>query len=160
MHNIIFIMGVSGSGKTTIGKLVAKQLCIPFFDADDYHSTDNIEKMKAGIPLTDADRRNWLQKMNQLAVQQQTAKGTVIACSALKESYREILQQNIVLPQWFFLTGSPQLILERMQNRTGHFMPAGLLQSQFDILEPPSEAPGISIEQDPDSILQYILKQL
>ncbi len=158
MHHIIFIMGVSGSGKTTAGKLLAERIHIPFFDADDYHSPANIEKMKAGSPLTDADRQNWLQTMNQLAIQQQTKKGAVIACSALKQSYRDGLQKNIVLSRWFFLEGSQELILERMQKRKGHFMPPALLQSQLDSLEPPASAITIPIDKDPSTIVSTILE--
>ena len=158
MHHIIFIMGVSGSGKTTTGKLLAERIHFPFFDADDYHSPANIEKMKAGSPLTDADRQNWLQTMNQLAIQQQTKKGAVIACSALKQSYRDGLQKNIVLSRWFFLEGSQELILERMQKRKGHFMPPALLQSQLDSLEPPASAITIPIDKDPSTIVSTILE--
>ena len=150
-------MGVSGSGKTTAGKLLAERIGIPFFDADDYHSPVNIEKMKTGIPLTDADRKDWLQTMNQIAMQQQKEKGSVIACSALKQSYREGLQNNIAEPWWFFLNGSKELILERMQKRKGHYMPPGLLQSQFDTLEPPASAFTIPIDKDPDAIVRTII---
>lgn len=160
MHHIIFIMGVSGSGKTTTGKLLAERIHIPFFDADDYHSPVNIEKMKAGIPLTDADRKDWLQTMNQIAVRQQKEKGAVIACSALKQSYREGLQKNIAKPWWFFLEGSQELILGRMQKRKGHFMPAGLLLSQFATLEPPEFAFTISIDKDPASIVTTIIESM
>jgi carbohydrate kinase (thermoresistant glucokinase family) len=160
MHHIIFIMGVTGSGKSTAGKLLAGRISIPFFDADDYHSPANIEKMKAGIPLTDEDRKVWLQTMNQLAVQQQKEKGAVIACSALKQSYRDMLQKDIALPFWFFLAGSPGLILERMKQRKGHFMPPGLLQSQLDSLEPPASAFTISIDIDPNAIVTTIIERL
>ncbi len=160
MHHIIFIMGVSGSGKTTTGKLLAERIHFPFFDADDYHSPANIEKMKAGIPLTDEDRKDWLQSLNELAIHQQTKKGAVIACSALKQSYRDVLQKNIVLSRWFFLEGSMELILERMQKRKDHFMPPALLQSQLDSLEPPASAITIPIDQNPSSIVSTILEYI
>src|SRR5204863_7094941 len=95
---IIFIMGVSGSGKTTIGKLLSGKTTLPFFDGDDLHSDANKEKMKAGIPLTDDDRAEWLLKINQLAKEQMRKQGAIIACSALKEKYREILMDEITVP--------------------------------------------------------------
>jgi carbohydrate kinase (thermoresistant glucokinase family) len=153
-------MGVSGSGKTTAGKLLAERIHIPFFDADDYHPPANIEKMMAGIQLTDEDRKDWLQTMNQLAIQQQTKKGAVIACSALKQSYRDALQKNIAEPYWFFLEGNQELILERMQKRKGHFMPPGLLQSQFDTLEPTVSAFTIPIDKNIPSIVASIIEKL
>jgi carbohydrate kinase (thermoresistant glucokinase family) len=160
MHKIIYIMGVSGSGKTTVGKLLAGQTHLPFIDADDYHSPANIAKMKTGVPLSDEDRKDWLQTLNQLARQQQKENGAVIACSALKQSYRDELQKNIHLPFWFFLEGSEQLILERMQQRKDHFMPTGLLQSQFDTLEPPASAIVIPIIKNPEAIVATIIEYL
>lgn len=120
MQTILFIMGVSGSGKTTVGKLLSKQTGIPFFDADDFHSTANVEKMKAGVPLTDEDRASWLQSLNQLAKENQTT-GAVIACSALKETYRQQLADGLHHVQWVYLKGSYALIHERMLQRPHHY---------------------------------------
>ena len=157
---IIYIMGVSGSGKTTIGKLLSQKTTIPFYDADDFHMKANKEKMKAGQPLNDEDRKDWLQKINALAVEQQQLNGAIIACSALKEKYRAVLGKGVVKAQWIFLQGSYDLILQRIKKREGHFMPAALLQSQFDNLEIPSDAFCISIEKKTEEIASAIADHL
>ena len=105
MQSIIFIMGVSGSGKTTVGKLLHEQTGFPFFDADDFHPAANIEKMKAGVPLTDDDRAGWLRTLNALA-KVHVAAGAIIACSALKLKYREQLAQGLQQVQWIYLKGT------------------------------------------------------
>ena len=156
MKQIIFIMGVAGSGKTTIGKLLHQKTAIPFFDADDFHPQSNKDKMKAGLPLTDADRAAWLEQMNSLAVQQTNLTGAIIACSALKKEYRSVLSMGITKPVWIFLEGSYEVIMERMKNRPQHFMPTSLLQSQFNILEIPTDALNISIEKEPGEIIEII----
>ncbi|MBS1512101.1 MAG: gluconokinase [Bacteroidetes bacterium] len=153
-------MGVSGSGKTTIGKLLAHKTGIPFFDADDFHPAANKEKMKAGIPLTDADRKDWLQQLHTLAVTQEEQMGAIIACSALKEKYRAVLNEGLRQPQWIFLKGDYETIYSRLQQRKGHFMPPALLQSQFKDLEPPSGAIIININQPPEMIVADILAQI
>lgn len=157
MQSIIFIMGVSGSGKTTVGKLLSEQTGLPFFDADDFHSTANVEKMKAGIPLTDADRAAWLQSLNQLAKDHQTT-GVLIACSALKEIYRQQLADGLQYAQWVYLKGSYALIHERMLQRPHHYFSAAMLQSQFDILEEPSNAWVFDVQEEPNRITESILK--
>jgi len=157
---IIYIMGVSGSGKTTVGKLLAQKIQLPFFDADDFHSAKNKAKMKAGEPLTDDDRAAWLQQINQLAIEQEPSGGAIIACSALKEKYRKVLENGIKNPCWFFLQGSYDMIYDRLQKRTGHYMPASLLQSQFDNLEIPLNAFYISIEKEPAQIADCISKEI
>jgi gluconokinase len=157
--NIIFIMGVSGSGKTTIGKLLSEKTGLPFFDGDDFHSQANKEKMQAGKPLNDDDRSNWLQKISQLAVKQQQA-GAIIACSALKEKYRAVLSEGIHKPQWIFLEGNYETIYSRMQNRKAHYMPASLLQTQFDSLEKPANSFLVDIQKKPDDIVGLICRQL
>ena len=154
-------MGVSGSGKTTIGKLLAEKTSIVFFDADDFHPMANREKMKAGQPLTDEDRGVWLLRINELARDQSTQGGAIIACSALKEKYRNILASGITLPvYWIFLQGRFERVKERIEARKGHFMPGSLLQSQFDILEPPHDAIIADIENDPGDIVSAILRQI
>lgn len=158
--NILFIIGVSGTGKSTIGKLLANELNLPFYEGDKYHSEANIKKMAGGHPLNDGDRREWLIVLNQLAIDHRDT-GAVIACSALKQSYRELLERNIgshVL--WISLEGSYDLILERLQNRKGHFMPASLLQSQWDTFEPPKNAMKVSIEPSPGEIVDKIVQEL
>jgi len=159
MQTILFIMGVSGSGKTTVGKLLSKQTGIPFFDADDFHSTANVEKMKAGVPLTDEDRASWLQSLNQLAKENQTT-GAVIACSALKETYRQQLADGLHHVQWVYLKGSYALIHERMLQRPHHYFSAAMLQSQFDLLEEPSNAWVFDVQEEPNRITESILKYL
>lgn len=161
MKAIFFIMGVSGSGKTTIGQLLSERTGIPFFDADDYHPESNKKKMQEGHPLTDDDRQGWLQRLNELAIEEAKQKGAIIACSALKQQYREILSRNVSLPiHWIFLQGSFALINERLQARKGHYMPASLLQSQFDILEIPANAIVEDIANDPAIIVNDILSKV
>jgi carbohydrate kinase (thermoresistant glucokinase family) len=157
MNHIIFIMGVSGSGKTTIGKLLSLKTGIPFFDGDDFHSADNKAKMRSGTPLNDNDRKQWLQKLNTLTIEQYNLKGAIIACSALKEKYRTALSKNIDHPKWIFLQGTYELIHERMKKRD-HFMPVQLLQSQFNDLEIPASAFTINIKNGPDKIVEIILQ--
>ncbi|WP_430412654.1 NADP-dependent phosphogluconate dehydrogenase [Kordia sp.] len=159
---IIFIIGVSGVGKTTIGKLLAKDLQIPFFDGDDFHSEHNIKKMASGIALTDDDRFNWLQVLNDLALHQVKKKAScVIVCSALKQSYRTILNKGIETNlKWVFLQGSFNLIKERLDTRKGHFMSSELLKSQFDILEEPKQAIKIDISLSTENSVQVIKSKL
>ena len=158
---IIYIMGVSGSGKTTIGKKLAAKMGLPFFDGDDVHPPSNKEKMKLEIPLTDEDRKDWLVKMNQAAKDQAKLTGAIIACSALKEKYRAILSSGITIPlYWVFLQGSFELIKKRMEERKDHFMPAGLLSSQFDALQIPDNCITIDISNSPDEIVEMIISQI
>jgi carbohydrate kinase (thermoresistant glucokinase family) len=158
---IIYIMGVSGSGKTTIGKKISAEMGMPFFDADDFHSRANKEKMKAGQPLTDNDRAEWLISINELAKDQMKKEGAIIACSALKEKYRKILSEGITVPIfWIFLQGNYELIQRRMEARTDHFMPPTMLSSQFDALEIPEQCISIDISQKPDKIVKEIISQI
>ena len=153
-------MGVSGSGKTTIGRLLSEKTGIPFFDGDAYHSVANKEKMKTGNPLTDLDRQGWLQSLNKLAAAESVKAGAIIACSALKENYRKLLSENLDNPTWVFLKGSFELISRRMKYRTGHFMSPLLLQSQFDTLEAPQSAIIVQIDNDPEEITDNIIQLL
>ena len=155
--HILFVMGVSGSGKSTIGKLLASALGYPFFDGDDFHPDHNIKKMAAGKPLNDEDRYEWLLALNELA-KNHTSKGAVIACSALKESYRDLLQKGIdTKVHYIYLKGSFEEILERLQQRKEHFMPLELLQSQFEALSPPKNAIVVEIKEQPEKIVDSIL---
>lgn len=158
---IYLVMGVSGSGKTTIGQLLASQLGIEFFDGDDFHSATNIEKMKAGQPLDDHDRYDWLKNIHAIANKTlSTNTSAVIACSALKRQYREIISANLKTSIiWIYLHGSKELIQERMASRQNHYMPVALLQSQFDILEIPDESIKIDISLDPQTMVNTILQE-
>src|SRR5690606_7623474 len=156
---VFYIMGVSGCGKTTVGKLLAKALDIPFFDGDDFHPDSNIKKMEAGIPLNDDDRHGWLLTLNALA-KKNLKKGAIIACSALKVSYRRILDNGIEKNvAWVYLHGSFELIHGRMEERKGHYMPPSLLRSQFDALEIRKHALVISMSKSPEDIVEEILKK-
>ena len=148
-------MGVSGSGKTTIGSLLAKELNLKFYDADDFHSQANQKKMSQGIALTDEDRSTWLNALQSLI---QTEKDSfVLACSALKESYRNFLKINEQV-QFVYLKGSFEQIEQRLSERKNHYMPVKLLRSQFEALEEPKEALIIDISKTPEEIIQVIRK--
>ena len=158
MAVIYFVMGVSGSGKTTIAQRLSELKNIPLFDADDFHSTENKAKMSAGQPLNDEDRKGWLDTLNKLAIKQSHADGAVIACSALKESYRKILTQGVPVDvRWIVLMGGFELIHQRMTARVDHFMPAGLLTSQLESMEYPPYGIHIDISQSPAGMMDLIL---
>lgn len=149
-------MGVSGSGKTTVGRLLAEKLQLPFFDADDFHPQSNIEKMTLGIPLTDEDRLPWLTILKD-RLDQQKGKGAVLACSALKESYREILGcRNHKL---VFLNGDYSTICDRMLSRKNHFMSPDLLKSQFETLQTPVYGLHLDVSTDPDKLVNQIVEK-
>lgn len=151
-------MGVSGSGKSTIGKKLANELDFQFFDGDDYHPESNVQKMKSGTPLNDDDRKGWLEKLNQLGLEHQT-KGAVIACSALKEKYRAILLSGLKEKgEIIYLKGSFKEIKHRLEERKGHFMPINLLKSQFETLEEPKNVITVSIVNPPEKIISQILE--
>lgn len=148
------IMGVSGSGKSTVGELLASQTGWPFHDGDDYHPPANVRKMSDGIPLNDEDREGWLRSLADLI--EQSDSPLVIACSALKESYRELLKEA----QFVFLDGPPGLVEERLRNRGGHFMPAALLESQFATLERPDDVLTLDIARSPEHLVSEISEWL
>lgn len=134
---IVIIFGVSGAGKTTVGKLLAREIGWRFIEADDFHPTANIEKMRSGRPLTDGDRWPWLERLQQQIEQLLSAReNAVLACSALKRAYRDRLHVNDEV-KFVFLRGNYALIEKELRSRHGHFMDANLLQSQFDDLEEP-----------------------
>ena len=143
----IIIMGVSGCGKTTVGKALAERLNATFLDADDFHPAANVEKMRAGTPLIDEDRAPWLATLNQALRERSSGnQRAVLACSALKLRYREMIGAQLAHVDWIFLDGSFEAIAERIRARANHYMPESLLRSQFEALERPENAIQISIE--------------
>lgn len=158
---IILVMGVSGSGKTTIGEMLAKSLNWEFCDADALHPPANIEKMKHGIPLDDADRKPWLQTLAKVIAQWlQEDKNVVLACSALKAAYRQLLLQDKKRMRIIYLQGDARLIQERLRSRLDHYMPPELLQSQLETLEEPFDAIYVDVSQPPEVIVQAIKTKL
>jgi len=154
-------MGVSGCGKSTIGKLLAQDLNMPFFDGDDFHPEANITKMSSGQSLNDNDRQGWLETLNDLAKTQLINTSCVIVCSALKQKYRDILSSDIQNEtKWIHLAGSFDQIFERVNSRADHFMPSELLKSQFDILEEPKDAIEVDISLTPEKIIKKIKQEL
>jgi gluconokinase len=154
---IVLVMGVAGVGKTTIGEALARELGWGFLDADDFHPPQNVAKMKAGIPLEDADRWPWLARLNQELRQ---AGNAVLACSALKQAYRRRLLQGLDDCKTVYLHGSFDLIRGRMETRRHRYMPAKLLESQFATLEPPADAIAIDVAAAPEACVAAILARL
>lgn len=161
MSASIVIMGVSGSGKTRIGRALARSLGVPFLEGDKFHPPANIAKMRSGQPLDDADRRPWLAALN-TALHQHAASGqrVVLACSALKEDYRKQLGQGGVPLHFVYLKGTPELIARRVQGRKRHFMPASLVDSQFGALEEPADAIVVDATQSVGRTVRQILAAL
>ncbi len=158
---VILVMGVSGSGKSTISKMLADELQYDFQDADDFHPQSNIEKMAQGLPLTDRDREYWLQSMRQVISQWlQEDKNVVLACSALKKSYRQQLCYDHEGVCLVYLRGSYELIKQRLENRTNHFMGKDLLDSQFEDLEEPISGIQVDIDKLPAEVTAEIINRL
>jgi gluconokinase len=157
---IVLVMGPTGAGKTTIGKLLAQQLDWAFLDADDFHPPGNIEKMKRGIPLTDADREPWLTAIHEeLARQNAAGKSCVLACSALKESYREKLAVGLEM-RIIYLKGSYEEMKRHILARQGHFAGEAILAGQFADLEEPRDAILVSVAHTPEEIIAEVRTQL
>lgn len=151
-------MGVAGSGKSTVGCRLSTRTGIPFCDGDDFHPKTNIEKMSNGQALTDADRAGWLEAIRLFVLKKIMVSHLIIACSALKECYRQQLMQEMEgRCDWVVLTGSYELLLERLTARKGHFMPPTLLLSQLDTLELPSYGFNIEINQPVEAIVDQVV---
>jgi len=158
---IVIVMGVSGSGKTTIGKLLAQRLGAHFLDADDFHPEENIAKMRSGVALEDADRAPWLSQLNK-ELRQRDVQGAsaILACSALKRSYRQTLTEGLPEARIVYLRGSRALLASRLERRRGHFMTAKLLDSQFAALEEPRTAITINVDGTPEDTADAIVREL
>jgi gluconokinase len=154
---VIILMGVAGVGKTTLGRRLAEELGWRFLEGDDFHPPENVAKMAAGVPLTDADRAPWLERLRGL-VAEALARGedVVLACSALRRSYRQLLTVDLARVRWVYLRGSPELISSRLMRRTGHFMPPDLLDSQLATLEAPEDALTVDVTQGPAEVISAI----
>ncbi len=162
IHPVVLIfMGVSGSGKTTVAKLFAQKTGAEFFEGDDFHPPENVAKMRAGIPLTDADRKSWLQKLRQIIAEALAKnKFTALTCSALKAKYRDELAGGDARVKFVHLTGPKALLEQRLKDRHEHFMPPALLESQLATLEPPSDALVFSCEKSPEEIVTALIHTL
>lgn len=152
----MILMGVAGSGKTTVGRLLAERTGATFYDADDFHPPANVEKMRGGVPLTDEDRMPWLEALRTLVAScLERGERAVLACSALKEKYRERLLVDERV-KFVYLKGDYELIEQRLKNRGGHFMKREMLDSQFDALEEPRRALHVEIDARPEEIVESI----
>ena len=157
---VVVLMGVTGSGKTTIGRLLSQELGWKYYDADDFHPSANVEKMSSGIPLNDDDRKPWLETLRDLISQcLERGENAVLACSALKESYREFLVLNEGV-RLIYLKGNRELIKERIAARRGHYMNPALLDSQLATLEEPKGGYKLDISLSPDEIVKTIRSYL
>ena len=154
-------MGVTGCGKTTVGVLLAQELGWTFYDADDFHPAANVAKMKSGAPLDDEDRWPWLGRLNALLLEiEGGGRSAVLACSALKQAYRERLVRGCAAARFVLLDGEPELIRARLAARRGHYMNPALLDSQFAILERPPEALRLDAAESPAALVLHIREAL
>ena len=159
--DIVVVMGVSASGKSTVGRLLAQALGATYLDGDDFHPPENVARMAAGQPLTDADRQGWLDSLSaRLAAAMAAGEGVVLSCSALKRRYRDLLRRGAPRLQLVYLHGSRELLATRIAARSGHYMPASLLDSQLATLEPPQadeSALACDVSASPEQIVDHIL---
>jgi gluconokinase len=158
---VVIFMGVAGSGKTTVGRLFARATSAVFYEGDDYHSAKSVEKMRRGVPLTDADRAEWLAALRQI-IERSLAAGqfAVMTCSALKSRYRDQLRGGDERVRFVYLTAPRAVLEERLRARRGHFLAPSLLASQLEIFEPPEEALTFGGEKSPDEIVADLVRVL
>lgn len=158
---ILLLMGVSGCGKTLVGRMLADQLGWPMYDGDDFQPKENVAKMAQGMPLNDRDRRPWLLAIHDLLVGIKSKRGyAVVACSALKQDYRDLLLDGMEGIRLVYLKGEYAILEERLKRRQGHFFKASLLGSQFEILEEPRDAVIVNVDNPPEAIVAAIRKSL
>lgn len=162
---VVVVMGVSGCGKTTVARGLAQRLGWQFLEGDRFHPTANVEKMARGIPLEDDDRLPWLQRLREAIAQarresEESRTGVVVACSALKQAYRDRLMGNQGPFRWVYLRGEFELLRQRLETRSDHFMPAQLLASQFAALEEPQGAIVLDCGRSPEALITQALKFL
>jgi len=157
---IIVVMGVAGSGKTTVGTMLAEAMKCAFLEGDSLHSKANIDKMSHGIPLTDADRAPWLAAIHAHILEAfERGLDLVVGCSALKQQYRKLLAKDVPIT-WVYLKGHPALIRARLRSRPNHFMKVSMLASQFDALDEPADALVVDVSAPPNAIVEHILSQV
>ncbi len=157
---VVLIIGVSGCGKSTVARMLADTIGMPYYDADDFHPKVNVDKMRHGEPLNDRDREFWLKDLSRNLQTWEKQGGAVLACSALKEKYRKVLATNLINCRWVHLSGSFEIISQRMKKREDHYMGAEMLKSQFDILEVPDYGLIIDIGKSPKMIVKEIKDSL
>ncbi len=158
---VLVLMGPMGSGKTTIGKMLSEKLGWPFYDGDSFHPKENVEKMRAGIALTDEDRKIWLEKLrDKIERWLKERQNTILACSALKQAYRDILGVDQKTVRTVYLKGSYELLRERIEERQHPYMNKDLLRSQLNTLEEPVEGLRVDISASPKTIVHTIIQNL
>ncbi len=158
---IVVVMGVSGCGKSTLGRALAERLGWEFIEGDDYHPRQNVEKMRARLPLDDEDRRPWLTSLRQVLIsRERRGRSAVLACSALKQQYRDLLSRGLADVRFVHLGGDLGVIRERMEARGGHFMPPELLGSQASTLEPPAGAVLVPVDLPTHEQVELVRAQL
>ena len=161
LPHIVIVLGVTGSGKSTVGRALAVRLGWRFPDADDLHSPENVERMRHNKPLTDEQRMPWLRRVRAVVDEAvRDGSGEVIACSALKARYREIIAGGVAAVRFVHLTGDPELLRSRLEHRPDHFAGPGLLDTQLQALEPPSDALTLDVQLPVDAIVDAIVRDL